>query len=80
MVRITLCPLYSLQITAVPIEQEAGWAPELLWTVWKRETSFASARIPTLDRPERSIVAIPPTLSWLNWNVLKNELMKFTRI
>jgi len=71
MVRITVFPLYSLEIIPLPIEQEPGWAPELLWTVWRSEMSFASAWIPTPDRPDRSIVAIPPTLSWPNWNALE---------
>jgi hypothetical protein len=28
----------------VPIVQEAGWAPELVWTVWSREKPLALAR------------------------------------
>jgi hypothetical protein len=27
----------------VPIEYEAGWAPEPLWTLWSREKSLATA-------------------------------------
>jgi hypothetical protein len=33
----------------VPIVQEAGWAPEPVWT--KREYPLASAGDPNLDRP-----------------------------
>jgi len=29
-----LCPWKG---TLVPIEQEVGWAPESVWTSWKRE-------------------------------------------
>lgn len=28
----------------VPIEQEAGWALELVWMLWSTEKSLASAR------------------------------------
>jgi hypothetical protein len=27
---------------AVPIVEEAGWAPKMVWTLWKREKSLAS--------------------------------------
>ena len=30
-VRFTLRPLYPLEITPVPNEQEAGWTLELVW-------------------------------------------------
>jgi hypothetical protein len=30
--------------TLVPIELEAAWAPEPVWTFWKTETSLAPAR------------------------------------
>jgi hypothetical protein len=29
----------------VPIEQEAGWVPELVWIFLRREKSLASTRI-----------------------------------
>jgi hypothetical protein len=36
--------------TPVPIEQLAGWAPEPVWTIWRREKCIASAEIRTPDR------------------------------
>jgi hypothetical protein len=30
-------------VPPVPIGQEAGWAPEPVWTLWSREKSFDSA-------------------------------------
>jgi hypothetical protein len=35
--------LYPGERTPVPIEQEAGWAPELVWTKRLEEKSFAPA-------------------------------------
>jgi hypothetical protein len=34
---------------SVPIDQEAGWASELVWTFWRREKSLATAENQTLD-------------------------------
>jgi hypothetical protein len=28
------------KVAAVPIEYEPGWAPELVWLLWKREKSL----------------------------------------
>jgi len=36
-----LRPLYLLDRTPLPIEQEAGWAPETILTIWGRELSLA---------------------------------------
>jgi hypothetical protein len=30
-------------ITPVSIYEEVGWAPEVVWTLWKREKSFYAA-------------------------------------
>jgi len=46
--------------TPVPIEFEAVWAPELVWTVWRRRYSF----VPAGTQP-RSVVTIPTELSRL---------------
>ena len=32
------------------------WAPESLWTIWKREKSISEASIRTTFRPTRTIV------------------------
>lgn len=36
---------------AVPMEQEAGWAPEPMWTIWSREKSVVPAAVPNPERP-----------------------------
>jgi hypothetical protein len=46
----------------LPIEWEAGWAPETVWTFWGTEKSFPSARIRTRDRQARSLVTVQTTL------------------
>jgi hypothetical protein len=42
-VNFTSRPIHSQIITPVPIEQEAGWAPELVRTSCNREKSVAAA-------------------------------------
>ena len=39
----------------VPIAQEAGWAPECVWTVRRREKSVAPAAIRTPHPPARNL-------------------------
>ena len=51
--------------TLVPVEYEAGWAPEPVWTVWRTEKFLAPYSVRTPDRPARSPVAIPTGLSRL---------------
>jgi hypothetical protein len=48
----------------VPIGQEAGWAPEPVWTLWRRENSISLAgnRTPSSQSP----VPILTEISWLN--------------
>jgi hypothetical protein len=45
---------------AVPIGQEAGWAPEPVWTLWRGEKCLASAENRT---PAIQPVAMPTELS-----------------
>jgi hypothetical protein len=48
--------LSGTQSTA-SIVQEAGWAPEPVWTFWRKENLFS-----LLGLPARSLVAIPTGL------------------
>lgn len=43
----------------VPIEEEAGWAPEVDWKFWKRGNSLTPTRIPILDHLSNSPIAVP---------------------
>jgi hypothetical protein len=46
---------------AVPIQWKAGWAPEAVWTLWRRVKSFVHAVNRTKIRRSR-MVPIPTTL------------------
>jgi hypothetical protein len=35
-------------LTLAPIREEAGWVPESVWTVWRREKSLSPVRNETL--------------------------------
>jgi hypothetical protein len=65
MVNFTLWQFYARERTSVPIELEAGWAPEPIWTFRKREKSLDSIGIRTPDRQLRSLVTKPTELSRL---------------
>jgi hypothetical protein len=52
-VNTTPRPLYPQERDPVPIEQEAGWAPE---PVWMGAQYLAPTGIPSPDRPARSIL------------------------
>jgi len=47
-------------LPAVPIEYEAGWAPEAVWTRWQREKKSYNCPCRELNpcRPTRSSVCI----------------------
>jgi hypothetical protein len=51
---------------SVPIVQEAGWAPELVWTQRLEEKSFRLCRVSKLDRPVVQPVARHST-DWATW-------------
>jgi hypothetical protein len=38
----------------VPIGQEAGWAPELVWTIWRKLLTLPGLELPPFSRPARS--------------------------
>ena len=46
-----------------PIEFEAGWDPEPVWTFWKRDKSRYPAGIRTANRPSHNLVTIPTAAS-----------------
>jgi len=54
-------PPYPLDRTPLPIEQEAGWAPETILTIWGREISLAWIWNQHGSTPR--LVAIPTTQS-----------------
>jgi hypothetical protein len=66
-VNFTSQTLYSLGKTSVPNEQEAGFAPEPVWTFWRREKSVATAGIQTPDCTTHSLTAISTTLYQLRF-------------
>ena len=43
--------------------KEAAWAPQPVWTFWKREKSVASAGIQTPDRAAGNLVAVLTAVS-----------------
>lgn len=58
----------------VPIGQETGWSPRVVWMYWKRNKSFA--RYPViLASPACSLVTIPTDPSWLLFIHLLNCLI-----
>ena len=57
MVNVTSRQFYRRQTMPVPTEQEAGWAPEPISTIWKRYKFLVPTGIRTLDRPAHSLVA-----------------------
>jgi hypothetical protein len=67
-VNTTPRPLYPRERTPVPVEQETGWAPNL---VWRREIFLNPAGIWTPDRPARSPATMLTMLS---------QLLSLTRI
>jgi hypothetical protein len=58
-VKLTPRQFLLRKITPVPLELEAGWAPDPVWKFSKRGQFLVSAGIRNPDRPVRSLVAIP---------------------
>jgi len=59
MVNITPRLIYPQKIIPLPIEKEAGWAPEMDWKFWRRGKPIIPTRIPILDHLSSGPVAIP---------------------
>ena len=55
--------LHTVKQPLIPTEQENGWAPESVWTFWRRQKSLAFAGNQTTNRPTYSSVTITTTLS-----------------
>jgi len=51
----------------MPIKVEASAAPQSVWTYWRREKSLSQTGLRTPDRPARTPVATPITLSRLTY-------------
>lgn len=63
MVKINSRPLYALERIPVPIKEETGWTPEMLWTFSRRKKSIVCGGIWILDLPARSSVSVTTALS-----------------
>jgi hypothetical protein len=53
-VSFTSQPLYLDKEALVPIGQEAGWTPELVWTTWRKVLTLPWLELRPLDCPARS--------------------------
>jgi hypothetical protein len=48
----------SQKIMFAPNEQVAGWAPELVWTLWRRDMTLTLVRNPTPAHPANILITI----------------------
>jgi hypothetical protein len=64
-VYFTPLPFKTREGPPLPVEEQAGWAPEPVWTIWKREQSLALSGIRMPSLPVRVLVSVPLTLSRL---------------
>ena len=51
---------------SVPIEYEAGWAPELVLMFWRRDSLQPRAEIKTPDHPHHGLLTVLNMLSHLH--------------
>jgi hypothetical protein len=58
-VKLTPGQFLLRKITPVPLELEAGWAPDPVWTFPKRDKFLVYAGVRNPDRRVRRLVAIP---------------------
>lgn len=58
-----------------PIDWEAVWASGPFWTFSRREVCFTCRDLGS-NRPARSLVTIPKTISLIHWNVHKQSKTK----
>jgi hypothetical protein len=59
----TLSTLAAGKEPLVSVKHEVGWASDPVWTVWRRENSFATAGKETMDCPAYSLVTLVSELS-----------------
>ena len=78
MLNVTPRSLYPCEITPAPIEWEAGWSPEPVWTFRKRENCLVPAGIRTQGRLPCSLVTIQTTLYRLQIEVLYSVIFFIT--
>jgi len=52
---------------------EAEWAPELVWTFWRRAKYFLCAGIQTPDHPAQNLATIQTTLPQPPWGFGKQS-------
>jgi hypothetical protein len=55
MINFTLRPLYTRERNPVPIEYDAGWVQEPVWTFWRGEKSLFSTGIRTFQPVSKSL-------------------------
>ena len=57
--------LKKIYILGVPVEQDAGWASEMFWAVWRQERTLSPAGIRTPDHLARRLVTTLITVALL---------------
>jgi hypothetical protein len=44
-----LAALPRREVAALPLEEEAGWTPEPIWTMWRKNLALPRIRNPTVQ-------------------------------